>query len=354
MAVKYDREKMKKGLLHQTQTSYERREGDVSTKYFKPDLVGKIWRPGPTKGNPHIIDIIPYTVGKNMPNTSDLKEGDYAYVLDLYVHSNVGPGKIMVVCPAKNYGDPCPICDEVEEALRAGAEWIDIPIVAKRRCTYNVLVMDNAQTEAEGLQLWEVSHAYFEKPITALARNPRGGGFIPFADPEKEVGKSIAFEVENDTYKKITGHRFENRDYDIPIELLDQAKVLDELIVVYNEDQIKRILYGQSGQRPENYNPIAQAQTEKDESDVPASVEQKPSLRQSLRQAEQTKMTCSYGAVFGVDFGKYEECAECTQAQSCAEAADKKDAEKTNPPAAAQKEESAQSGLRRPLSRRRE
>jgi len=335
--MKYDREAMKKELLNRTKSSYDRKDGDANSKYFSSDAEIKFYRPQPTKGTPHIIDIIPFVSGGNFPaKTSDIKKGDWAYVLDLYIHSNVGPGKAMVVCPAKNYGNPCPICDEVEALMASGVDWNDIPFAPKRRCAYNVLVMDDAKTEAEGIQVWEVSYGYSEKLIVSLARSPRGGGFIAFADPDKTIGKSIAFDVDNDTYKKITGHRFEQRDYDIPEEILEKAHTLDELIVVHSEEELRKILFGSAGKPAEESSSSSQEaeqprrslrdQSTKAEESQESSLRSKPRLT-PVSQSEESKSKCEFGAVFGADYGKYSECDKCEKAQHCAEAADRADSE---------------------------
>jgi hypothetical protein len=335
----YDRNAMKAQLLNRTKTSYDRKDGDTNSKYFSPDADIKFFRPQPTKGTPHIIDILPFVAGSHFPpKTTDIKQGDWAYVLDLFIHSNVGPGKAMVVCPAKNYGNPCPICEEVEALMSQGVDWNDIPFTAKRRCSYNVLVMDDAKTEAQGVQVWEVSYGYSEKLIVSLARSPRGGGFIAFADPDKTIGKSIAFDVDNDTYKKITGHRFEQRDYDIPEEILEKAHTLDDLIVVHDEEQLRKILFGSAGKHAEPVEGTSEAdpprrslrdQSAKTEDPPVSSLRSKPRLTPI---AETAKDKCEFGAQFGIDYGKYGDCEKCEKAQPCAEAADRADSKKADPP----------------------
>lgn len=324
--MKFDRNKIGQDILKGTKMSYERREGDTSTKYFSPDVDFKLWRAAPTKGRPHIIDIIPYVVGKNYPTkTLNYQPGEWAYVLDIYTHSNVGPGKAMVVCPAKSYGSPCPVCDEVDLLISQGVEWQDIPFTPKRRCAYNVLVMDDTKTEMEGVQIWEVAYGYAEKQIVSLAKNPRDGGYVSFASPDKSIGRSIAFDVDNDTYKKITSHRFEPRDYDIPDEILEQAHCLDELIIVMDEEGLRRVLFGPSGKRSASA-----------ESDHPVEQEApRRSLRSSLRKEPQDETKCEAGAQFGADYGKYDNCANCQIAQLCAEEADRRDAEEKASKAAA-------------------
>lgn len=341
----YDRKAMQNQILSRTQNSYDRKEGDASSKYFRTDIPFKMWRVTPTKTSPHIIDIVPFIAGNKCPTKfGNMRPGEWAYVLDLYCHQNVGPGKAMVVCPARNYGEPCCICEDVDILIQQGIEWNDIPHAPKRRCVYNVLVMDTAETEALGIQIWEVSFEYSEKAIVGLAKSPRGGGLVAFADPSKELGRSIVFDVGSDTYKKITGHRFEMREYDIPDEILEMAIPLDELIVVHDNEELKKMMWGSAG-RP----------TQPQEAAVKEVIQQPSSLRSTLRsrgtnviannegesatpavatpepQKLPTELACEFGAEFGSDYGKYGECDTCEKAQKCAEAADRKDAGKTKP-----------------------
>ena len=331
------KEEQKKQLMERTKQNYDRKESEGGAKYFNVEGDTKIWKPAPTKGNPHMIDIIPFKAGNNYPLQSNIKEGDWVYVLDLYVHSNVGPGKAMVVCPAKNYGEPCPICDEVDELIKDNVEWKDIPFVPKRRCLYNVVVMDDAKTEGVGLQIWDVAYSYSEGAILPIAKSPRDGGLIAFASTDKSMGRSVAFDVGNDTYRKITGHRFETRDYDIPDEYVDQAQKLDQIITVLDEEAIKKILYGSGGKKeceevPDEAAPEQEstgrslrnrAPLSKKEDDVHADDSHAEAASEKKTLSPRGKVdTCPNGAVFSKDFDQYKECDECPVRQPCAEAAD--------------------------------
>lgn len=360
----YDRKKMKEDLLRRAKIGYERREGDANTKYFDPDAKAKYWRCQPTKEQPHIVDIIPWLAGKNYPTkTKDVSSGDWTHVLDLYVHPNVGPSKKMVVCPNLNYGDPCPICDEVRRLQdEEGLDWMSIPFAPSRRCSYNVIVMDNQSTEAEGIQIWEVSHGYSEKVIESLAKSPRGGGYQAFSCPDRDGGGvSIAFDVANDTYKKISGHKFVNRDYDIPDDILSKAHTLDEMIVVYDEETLRTML--EATKRVEERK--AEAEQAKEEKKTEESHSTGTTTRGSSKPAEAEGNECPVGAAFGADFGRYGDCDDCEKNQQCAEAADRADvagktpepparqeSRSSAPPAAEPVAEQAPPAARRTLARR--
>jgi len=79
-----------------------------------------------------------------------------------------------------------------------------------------------------------------EEKIDEIARLPRGGGYIPFSDPDE--GKSICWSrkgtgQENTAY---LGHRFIDRESAIPDRILDKTFALDQVITMHTDyDEIK-------------------------------------------------------------------------------------------------------------------
>lgn len=314
--VRFDRKKAREELSKRTTESYDRREGDISPKYFRTDKELPFWSPKKTKDEPHIIDIIPFSAGKNYPlvdKKSPTNEGDYTYLLEVYVHQNIGPGKEMLVCPARNYGKPCPICEEVDNRIKLGKEWDDYSDIAlKRRCAYNIVCYDDPKEEAKGVQIWEVSHRYSEKPIQLAAKTPRGGGIIPFSDPD--TGKSISFEVADDEYKTCQGHKLIDRDYSITDDVLALAHTLDELIIVLSYEEIAKIFDGGESAKKETV--ISDDKT----SEEPTSYTRGSSMRN--RQTVKDDKVCPAGANFGKDIDVYENCGDCKVYNECAKEAD--------------------------------
>ena len=301
-----DREKMKEQLLKRTQESYARKDGEVKGKYFDPDSELPLWSPAITKDDPHIIDIIPFVAGDNYPLVDRrqlVKKGDIAYVLDLYVHVNVGPAKEMIVCPAKNYGQPCPICDHITTLIKDGADYEDYQdFVAKRRCAYNVLVVTDEKEQEKGVRVWEASYRYSEKQILALAKAPRTGGYIPFSHPDRDVGKSICFDVIDDKYRTISGMKFIDRDYDIPDEVLGTAYTLDDHIVLLPYEEIAK-----------KFHMSHDAAT--DDGQQPTDDERGGKEEQGSQPADEAQDTCPFGHTLGEDLNKHAECNECSDAQ---------------------------------------
>jgi hypothetical protein len=203
----------------------------------------KTWK---CKEGEHIIDIVPFLAG---PNHHQVREGEPTYLLDIWVHQKVGMDENDVVCLARNYDQPCPICEfinaqrlkknldeEAEEALKA--------LNPKRRCLYNIVCSDSTREEDRGVQLWEVAHFLFEKKILSVARNPRGGGFVPFSSPNN--GKSIYFEREGSgvTNTQYLGHKFIERQSEITDAILEDAYILDELIIKLSYEEMQEAFLG--------------------------------------------------------------------------------------------------------------
>jgi len=322
-----DRKKMRESLIKRSEESAARADGDNNQKYFRTDdnSVLPLWKARPTKNEPHIIDIIPFVAGDNFPldgGRKVVKKDEDAYVLNIAVHSNIGALKEMVVCLAKNYGKSCPICEDFDKRSREGEEWETLKAISpKDRSIYNVLVMTDAKTEAKGVQIWEVSYRQSEKNILAIAKNPRGGGYIPFQHPDGDTGQSIAFEVDDDTYWTPRGFKFVKRDYDIPDEILDKTYCLDELIQVLSYNTIKSKYFGTSSEK------------DAPDFDEDAAEEKGNHIKRKIAEPERTFADdeCPFNGKFGIDIDKIPQCSkECPDSkyQLCAKEADKIEEEK--------------------------
>lgn len=235
---KFDRSALKDRLLKRTEESYASKES--SGKYgdiFKKDVKLPLWKP---KDGEHLFNVIPYIVGNKDPK---LSPGEVSYILDIWVHRNIGINEDSFVCPARNYGQACPICERQKE-MRLSGTFSDDEIKdlnPKRRAVYNVQVCDTAEEEAKGIQIWEVSHFMTERLFSELSRKPKGGGFIPFSDPDN--GKMLAFNKKSNM--EYVGHKMVDRDEPISDSLLEEAYTLDELIYIPSYEELYAAFYGE-------------------------------------------------------------------------------------------------------------
>ena len=312
----------------------------------------KMWRPG--EGS-HIFDIVPYRTGEHDPK---LPKGALAYVLDVWVHFNVGATEDSFVCPARTFSDKknplhqterCPICDdqnrlrksmeslEDEDEIKAMEDQIKA-LNPRRRVLYNVLVLDNAAEEEKGVQIWDVAHWSMERHLSVLSEKKRGpsgavvGGHIPFASPKN--GKSVVFNKKGKGMNtEFLGHRFEEREgYVIGPELLQAAKVLDEAINIPTYNDLYLSYHGvASGEE----RPVAAAKPVED-----ITADQQSAGRRTLRTpvedpkpvetAAETKVEegkdnkCPAGGVFGRDADKIPGCRKCADDiwQACSKLAE--------------------------------
>jgi len=200
-----------------------------------------------SKEGEHIIDIVPFKAGPDMPLREDddkpvTKEGNLDYLLDLEVHMNVGAMKKPFICPYQNFGLPCPICEYMKETKLEKEEWSAIK--TKRRVVYLVWVHDSIKDEKKGLQLFHASHFLMEEKLAEIAKIPKQGGSIEFSDYDE--GMSIVWTHKGkgrDT--RYIGHKLIPREVPIPDKILNKSFSLDDIVNMHPTYlEIKTEFYG--------------------------------------------------------------------------------------------------------------
>ena len=345
------RDKMRDKLKKRTEESHGRGGGGSNFKDFfdssKMDGIIKWWA---GKGE-HIIDIIPYLAGKNDPFN---KEGEPAYVLDILVHQKVGAGEEQVVCPAENYQQPCPICEDMRRKRNEGADFKTVlkPLQPKRRTVYNIIVRDGGAMEAKGNQVFEISHFFMEKHLAKISKSARTGGYIVFSDPEE--GRSIAFErtgtgSDNTGY---SGHKFEDRPEPITDAELEAAVCLDDLIKIHTYDEIYKMYYGVGAPSSKDSKSTVDVSNGEDEDEDegedegdsicpdceedPCVCEVDPEIKEEVKtpaprrsakdkaeakkakESNGNKNACPAGGTMGADIDEFDACDDCPKYDKCA------------------------------------
>jgi hypothetical protein len=234
-------------LMNRMKKSQQQAEGGRGV--IRGDVELNFWRP---KDGTHMIDIIPYQVGKY--NVDGDEPGAAHYTFRYFLHRQVGAANAWVICPLKTWGKDCPICEERQRLIDKGADWEKVikPLFPKERYIYNIVCYDRGE-EKKGVQVWDVSNHYFQKHIITLSKRPSRGGReekqILFFD--EEDGKNISFTIEpaksKDDFAEYVGHAFEDRDYDIPDEIFDSAHCLDEIVQIHSYSEIEKMFFGRDG-----------------------------------------------------------------------------------------------------------
>ena len=305
----------RKGVL-----DWSKHEGDV--KFYK------------LKEGQNKIDIVPYVIkSKDHPlvKKGSLKVGDLDYTLDVWVHKGIGPVETDAVCLKKNFGKPCPICDQSDEFNRAGKKEESDAYKAKRRVFYNVR---DAMKPDEGIMVLEQSHFKFEKELIEEARNGADGeGITDFADPEE--GKTVKFRGSAGSFKGHTSiepknFQFVDRAEAVGKALMKTAISFDELIVMYTADQLLAIMNGADDDEDEDEEeeaPPPKASKAKKPKDDEADDEPPARTRAKKEEVEDEeeapasdKPTCPAGGKYGKDNDELPECEDCKLWKDCARA----------------------------------
>ncbi len=258
---KYDYKKIAKQTKGQVTDSSERK-GISGSNIFKAGV--EITFHKPAIDEDHTLDIVPFLAGNNMP--IDMKTGEpmvakggWAYVYEYWSHRGVGPlENETVICLERTYKLPCPICEHRKELVAEKAFDSEKmgELLSKQRNLYNVVSYDTDKEEEKGVQLLDVSHFYFEKHISKLARKAvrrKRGSKLKSADPFKnfadpsDSGVSIEFSIEGaktkNDFDTWMGHQLVERDYNLDAELMDAALQLDQIVEVLSYGELYKIYY---------------------------------------------------------------------------------------------------------------
>jgi hypothetical protein len=220
------------GRRTKQQSSTKDKRGRLAT-IFKKDSIPEgveFWK---CNEGEHLIDILPWFAGDNMPlddfGNPVSKKGQDDYVLDLFVHTYIGSMKEPFICPYENFGEPCPICEHMKANFIDDKDLYD-KLRPKRRTVYLIWVHDSREEEKKGVQIWEVAHYFMEAELSELAKLPRGGGVVEFAHADE--GKSIAFNKKGKgkTGIKFSAYKFIDRDEEIPDRILDKTFPVDSIV----------------------------------------------------------------------------------------------------------------------------
>ena len=251
----FDRSRISLGRRTQQQTDTRDDNGGISRQGFMNYSSSglKFFKLGDV-GTYHDLNILPWRIGtKNHPEVvaGNAKVGDYDYVLDLMVHTRIGPNNGDYICPKKNFGKPCPICDRADELWKNEDTKDEArALFAKRKCVYLVQELDDKfRAKSEKPMIYETAHATFSKELQSRATSClRGKGVVNFADPDE--GKVVSFSVNEGTmgsgkkFKQAGNFEFNERTEEVSDEILEACPSLDTMMVIKTPEQLKAALYG--------------------------------------------------------------------------------------------------------------
>lgn len=262
-------------------------------------------------------EILPYRTSSKMHPliaAGKIKKGGLDYNIVLYVHTNVGPGKKTVVCPNKDYGKPCPICEAAEAAKKAGDKETNEALYAKRKVYMNIL--NNADRD-KGVQLFETNIKYFQKPLEVADANSEEdfpGKY--FASVENGLTVKIlgSNEIFNgNKFVQASGISFVERKESVKA-FVDKVVPLDQCVELHTYEELENIMMGVDAADSEDDAP--RAKVAKDD-EAPAT--KKASAKETDEDAPECPKGHNWGDAVAEDFTDCDECpaklyAKCAKA----------------------------------------
>ncbi len=268
----------------------------------------------------YAIDIVPYLVtDEQLPIT--LENGYEDYLLDVWVHYNIGPNEDKVICLAKSFSKPCPICDERKQIEQDGGSDKEIKeLTPSRRVIYNIIDLDD---EDKGVQLFDVSHFLFEKEVLEEAETAEEEVII-FSD--REEGRTIKFRAKQEkkggfdfiTFKSINFKEREAYDEDI----LDEVYPLDKMLIVPTYDEVRNLFLSLDDEQKEEEikEPKSKPKRKRKEKEKDVDKEDKTIDKEDI--------DCPFGHKYGVDCDETDDCEKCDEWDDCADEQEKIEQEK--------------------------
>lgn len=260
------------------------------------------------------FNVIPYEIKSKLhPEVARKKMavGDLDYVMDIWIHQFIGPNNTDALCPKKNYGKPCPLCEEVSRLYDAKKDKDAKDLSASRRCFYNIQLVGKDGPESD-TKVFHVSHYLFTKELMEEANEcGKGDTIVPFADLEdgsiiKVRGTEEA--LGENKMLKFKSFDFLARDEEVPDELVDNAVSFDDLLILLTPEQIEAAMYG-TDDEDDGEGEEVESQTEDEETpDDP------PRRQRQRKDPEEKENGCPKGFAFGEDCDAKPACASCPDA----------------------------------------
>lgn len=171
-----------------------------------------------------------------------------------YFHYNVGSHGFL--CPKKNYGDDCPVCNFAKKLYAEGDEesiMMAKNLTARQRFNSPVLVRGE---EAQGVKIWSYGKTVYEE-LLQLVLNPDYGDI---SDPEEgydltlDYGKpsGARFPVTKITPRRKSSRLCEGKTDDECKEILDSVPNFDTLYERVTTEQAQKILDEHLASEPED------------------------------------------------------------------------------------------------------
>ena len=164
------------------------------------------------------------------------------YGLDIFVHYNIGADNAAYLCPLKNNGEACPICEAREEAEAEG----DTEYAKKLKPTKRVLFyLVDRDKEEEGVKAW-ASPWTIDKDIAIQATDSRNREYFPVDDPEEGYDVSITRDGQGTNTKYSVAIARRQTEIELTDEIMDilEDMPIPETLVFFDYEHIEKVFSG--------------------------------------------------------------------------------------------------------------
>ena len=265
------------------------------------------WKPSDGINKIEILPYIPRSNKHPLLAKGQLKKGDPDYNLDVFVHRNVGANNATIVCPKRNYGQACPLCEEADRLWNGGDKDNAKKLFAQRRVFYNII---NTVEQDKGIQLYEAAPKTFQDKLEAAQNaadsDPDIQEIAPrafFADPKNGLSVKITGAQEtfnNNKFIDVSSVVLSPRKIDVT-PYLDKVVQLEDFLTVKSYDELADLMAGvptDDEEQEEVAEPVAQTAKAEEVAPPPA--------------PPKDDNVCSFGHVWGKDNDMFpEDCSQC-------------------------------------------
>lgn len=239
MATSTKRKKEKRKESAAKRRARKHNSGDRTT-VKSPDGVGFL----KVKEGVMKLDILGFEAGKGNPFADP---GEMHYERTFFVHRGIGPENASYVCPRKTAGKKCPICEHLAKLNKDSDADPDLikALAPKERQLFQVI---NHAERDKGIQLLEIAHFNFGKRLDAEVRDAEDDEGIDefYQHSSDNGGKTLKVGFIEDSFAGQSFHKadtvkFLDRAKAIDPDLLENVMCLDDLIIVPDYDDLKKV-----------------------------------------------------------------------------------------------------------------
>ncbi len=209
----------------------------------------------PKKAGSHTLDIVPFLTTESRNRYAEKmrfskKVGVLYPERTFWVHYGVGVNNDSFACLARNFGKPCPICQQRATYLDdPDGESQDKADSLKPKQRQIFLVFDNDEPD-KGLQLWEVSQYNFGRHIEDYiegAPKAERSDFRTYYHPDKGMSIRVTCKEATtgaNTYTDFLIYSMTPRAKPLPDSLIDHEFDLDAMVAEPEYATVKAVFLG--------------------------------------------------------------------------------------------------------------